>query len=481
MGSTAVSQPAAPAKGEGAKRSNSAIIVTALALFSMFFGAGNLIFPPMLAVEAGDNFWPGLIGFLLTASLLPVLAVIAIALSGSNLRDLAQRAGTAFGVIFPVMAYLSIGAFYALPRTGAVSFETAVTPLFGIDSLAASGIFNVVFFGIALALSWNPTTIMEKLGKFLTPALLVLLVVMISVAAFRWTAEPATPNAPYDEGPLTAGLLEGYLTMDSIAALAFSIVVISTLRSRGFNEGKELVGGTITAGVGAGVMLALVYVGLGLIGRVMPGAENFDNGAGLLAEAANLTMGGAGQTVFSLIVMLACLTTAVGLITATAEYFSEQFPGAYHVWAVVFAVASMIMATQGLEFVMAIAAPVIGFLYPPAITLIALTLIEPAFRARTRFSWAFFLPLWVAVIWSAIETFISLEWAAGALTPIVSWAPLFDAGLGWIVPVVVAFVIGLIIDFVRPKPAMIPGTMESVDGEDLSAEGDAVPVLQAKD
>lgn len=477
MGSTAVTQSG----DKGAKRSNSAIIVTALALFSMFFGAGNLIFPPMLAVEAGDSFWPALIGFLLTGSLLPVLAVIAIALSGSNLRDLAQRAGSAFGVIFPVLAYLSIGAFYALPRTGAVSFETAVTPLFGFESLAASGIFNVVFFSIALALSWNPTTIMEKLGKFLTPTLLVLLVVMIAVAAFRWTAEPATPNAPFDDGPLTAGLLEGYLTMDSIAALAFSIVVISTLRNRGFNEGKELVGGTITAGVGAGIMLALVYVGLGLIGRVMPGAADFDNGAALLAEAANLTMGGAGQVVFSAIVLLACLTTAVGLITATAEYFTEQFPGSYHVWAVVFAVASMVMATQGLEFVMAIAAPVIGFLYPPAITLIVLTLIEPAFRARTRFSWAFFLPLWTAVVWSAVETFISLEWGADALTPLVQWAPLFEDGLGWVVPVVVAFVIGLVVDFVRPKPAMIPGTMESVEGEDLSAEGDAVPVLAAKD
>ncbi|OFT72883.1 branched-chain amino acid transporter [Corynebacterium sp. HMSC05C01] len=476
MGSTAISQ----ADGQSTNgRSTSAIIVTALALFSMFFGAGNLIFPPMLAVQAGDNFWPALIGFLVTASLLPVLAVIAIALSGSNLRDLAQRAGTAFGVVFPVLAYLSIGAFYALPRTGAVSFETAITPLFGFDSLFASGIFNIVFFGIALALSWNPSTIMEKLGKFLTPALVILLVIMISVAAFRWTAEPVTPQEPYDNGPLTSGLLEGYLTMDSIAALAFSIVVISTLRGHGFKEGTPLVSGTIAAGVGAGIMLALVYVGLGVVGRVMPGASNFDNGAGLLAEASNLTMGGAGQAVFSAIVLLACLTTAVGLITATAEYFSEQFPGSYHVWAVIFAVASMIMATQGLDFVMAIAAPVIGFLYPPAITLIALTLIEPAFRARTRFSWAFFLPLWVAVVWSAIETFISLEWAADALRPIVQWAPLAAEGLGWVVPVVVAFIIGLIVDFAKPKPAMIPGTMESVEGEDLSAEGDAKPVLQS--
>ena len=472
MGSTAISRPEGRTETTGSKRSNSAVIVTALALFSMFFGAGNLIFPPMLAVEAGDNFWPALFGFLATASLLPVLAVIAIALSGSNLRDLAQRAGTVFGVVFPVLAYLSIGAFYALPRTGAVSFETAVTPLFGFEGLASSAVFNVLFFGIALILSWNPTTIMEKLGKFLTPALLVLLIVMISVAAFRWSAEPVTPSEPYNDGPFTAGLLEGYLTMDSIAALAFSIVVISTLRHRGFNEGKELVGGTITAGVGAGLMLGLVYIGLGLIGRVMPDAQSYDNGAGLLAEAANLTMGGAGQAMFSAIVLLACLTTAVGLITATGEYFSEQFAGSYHVWAVVFAVTSMIIATQGLDFVMAIAAPIIGFLYPPAITLIALTLIEPAFRARTRFSWAFFVPLWVSVVWSAIETFISLEWGADALTPIVQWAPMFEAGLGWVVPVVIAFVIGLIVDFAKPKPAMIPGTMESVEGEDLSAEGD---------
>ena len=181
MGSTVASQPEG-----GSKRSASAIVVTSLALFSMFFGAGNLIFPPMLAVEAGDNFWPALFGFLATASLLPVLAVIAIALSGSNLRDLAQRAGSIFGVVFPVLAYLSIGAFYALPRTGAVSFETAITPLFDLESFAASAVFNVVFFGIALALSWNPTTIMEKLGKFLTPALLVLLVV----------TRPTAPEAP---------------------------------------------------------------------------------------------------------------------------------------------------------------------------------------------------------------------------------------------------------------------------------------------
>ncbi|WP_342318230.1 branched-chain amino acid transport system II carrier protein [Corynebacterium mayonis] len=462
MSSTTTSQDA-PSTKSGA--STTAVIVTALALFSMFFGAGNLIFPPMLAVQSGDNFWPAIIGFLGTGALLPVLAVIAIALSGANVRDLAQRAGSVFGVVFPVLAYLSIGAFYALPRTGAVSFETAITPLFGWEGLFASGAFNLVFFGVALAVSWNPNTIMEKLGKFLTPALVILLIIMITVSVTKWDSTPVEPAEAYADAPLTAGLLEGYLTMDSIAALAFSIVVISTLRYRGFPEGKAVVNGTILAGVGAGVMLALIYLGLGSIGRILPNAAEFENGAALLAEASNLTMGTAGQIIFSAIVLLACLTTAVGLITATAEYFSEQFPGSYKVWAIIFTIASMAMATQGLEFVITIAAPVIVFLYPPAIALIFATLIEPAFRSRTRFTWAFFLPIWVATAWSAIETFISQGWGATALSPLVTWAPLQAEGLGWVVPVSVAFIIGLAIDLARPRTPMAIGTNETVDGE----------------
>ena len=130
---------------------------------------------------------------------------------------------------------------------------------------------------------------------------------------------------------------------------------------------------------------------------------------------------------------------------------------------------STLIATQGLEFVMAIAAPVIGFLYPPAIALILVTLIEPLFRSRTRFTWAFFLPIWVAVIWSAIETAISLGWAADVLTPFVAWAPLQDAGLGWVVPVAVAFAIGLAIDLPGPKSPLKLGTVETVEGDHVNA------------
>lgn len=455
------------AVSSGKKASTSAIVITALALFSMFFGAGNLIFPPMLAVQAGENFWPAILGFLTTGALLPVLAVVAIALSGSNVRDLAQRAGTLFGVAFPVLAYLSIGAFYALPRTGAVSFEVAVTPLFGWDSTFSKVIFNIVFFGIALALSWNPTRITDTLGKFLTPALVTLLVIMIGMAIFTMTNQQYAPSEDFATNAYPSGVLEGYLTMDSIAALAFSIVVIASLRNKGFAEGKPLVRSTILAGLGASVLLALIYLGLGLIGRAMPDALQYDSGAPLLADAALQLMGRPGQTVFALIVVLACLTTAIGLITSTGEYFSQQFAGSYRTWAVTFAVASAIMATQGLDFVISIAGPVVGFLYPPAIALIFVTLVEPLFRRRTRLRWGFFLPIWVAVIWSLINTFISLGWAADVLSPLVDWSPLQANDLGWMLPTAVAFVIGAGIDIAKPHAPLEIGTQVTVDGETI--------------
>ncbi|MCT1449828.1 branched-chain amino acid transport system II carrier protein [Corynebacterium sp. p3-SID1194] len=455
------------AVSSGNKTQTSAIVITVLALFSMFFGAGNLIFPPMLAVQAGENFWPAILGFLTTGALLPVLAVVAIALSGSNVRDLAQRAGSLFGVVFPVLAYLSIGAFYALPRTGAVSFEVAITPVFGWDNTLTAAVFNIVFFGIALALSWNPTRITDTLGKFLTPALVILLVVMIGMALFTMTNQHYTPSEDYASSAYPAGVLEGYLTMDSIAALAFSIVVIASLRNKGFAEGKPLVRSTILAGLGASILLALIYLGLGLIGRAMPEATQYDSGAPLLADAALQLMGRPGQTIFALIVVLACLTTAIGLITSTAEYFSQQFTGSYRTWAIVFAVASAIMATQGLDFVIAIAGPVIGFLYPPAIALIFVTLIEPLFRRRTRLRWGFFLPIWVAVIWSLISTFISLGWAADALTPLVAWSPMQGFDLGWLLPTAVAFAIGVVIDLAKPHAPLEIGTQRTVEGETL--------------
>ena len=184
------------------------IVVASLMLFSMFFGAGNLIFPPEVGVSSGTNFWPATLGFLAAGVALPVLAIIAVAISGQSVRDIGNHGGKVFGVAFSVIAYLAIGAFYALPRTGAVSMETAITPLLGWEGTAANGAFNVVFFLIALVLAWRPNNIIDTLGKFLTPALVALLVVLITVATVSNPRVPGTPTEEYATSPFVTGLFE---------------------------------------------------------------------------------------------------------------------------------------------------------------------------------------------------------------------------------------------------------------------------------
>ena len=431
----------------GTPKSKATVVIASLMLFSMFFGAGNLIFPPMVGVSAGTNFWPAVLGFLAAGVLLPVLAIIAVAISGRSVRDLGANGGAIFGVVFSALSYLSIGAFYALPRTGAVSMETAITPLLGWEGTMASGAFNTVFFLIALGLAWKPNSIIDTLGKFLTPALVALLVVLITLAALNHPRDPQMPTEDYVSSPMVTGLFEGYNTMDAIAGLAFSIVIVGSLRSKGFKTQKSLVKGTITAALVAGILLAAIYLGLAWVGQTLPDGQSYESGAPLLAEAANLTMGTFGQALFSAIVVLACLTTAVGLITATSAFFEMLVPKTnYHLWACIFTAMSILFAFQGLDTVLSIAVPFITFLYPPAISLILLTLIQPAVKRSVVFYWTYRLALWVSVIWSALTVNSAQGWGTAALDPILSLAPGQAVDLGWIAPTVIAAIIGLIVD-----------------------------------
>ncbi|MCT1428627.1 MULTISPECIES: branched-chain amino acid transport system II carrier protein [Corynebacterium] len=449
------------------------IVIASLMLFSMFFGAGNLIFPPMVGVSAGTNFWPAVLGFLAAGVLLPVLAIVAVAISGRSVRDLSSNGGVLFGLVFSVMAYLAIGAFYALPRTGAVSMETAITPLLGWEGTMANGIFNIVFFLIALFLAWRPNTIIDTLGKFLTPALVGLLIILIALASISNGRDPQVPTEDYASSPMVTGLFEGYNTMDAIAGLAFSIVIVGSLRSKGFETKKSLVNGTITAALVAGALLAAIYLGLAWVGQTIPNGQSYESGAPLLADAANLTMGTIGQAVFSAIVILACMTTAVGLITSTSAFFEMLIPKVkYHVWACLFTALSILFAFQGLDTVLSIAVPFITFLYPPAISLIALTLIQPMVKKSVVFYWTYRLALWISVLWSALSVIATQGWGTEALDPLLSLAPGQSVDLGWIVPTAIAAVIGLVIDIAtkagEKHAAANPPAEESAEADALA-------------
>ena len=436
----------------GRSSSTAVLIATSLTLFSMFFGAGNLIFPPIMGASAGTNFSPAMIGFLIGGVALPVISIITIALSGTDMRDLVNRAGRSFGLVFSVMVYLSIGAFYALPRTGAVSFATAVAPLIGTKSLTASIIFSFIFFGIAFYLCWNPGRIIDSLGKILTPILLGLLILLVFLCLASLPASHDAPTGEYATTPLAAGLLEGYMTMDSIAALAFGIIVVTSLGHTGGGIGAKVVRRTSTAAIIAGFLLAVVYVGLGLIGHVIPNAQSYSDGATLLADAAQMTMGWPGQIVFGLIVLTACMTTAVGLIAATSEFFHRLLPAiSYRAWMIVFTIISFVLASAGLSSVLAIAVPIITFLYPIAITIVFLTIATHPLRLATPALWTFRLGAWMAAAWSAATTLAHVGVYTEHFDSVLMWSPLQANQLGWILPTVIAAAIGACMDVVAMK------------------------------
>ena len=327
------------------------LIAVSLMLFSMFFGAGNLIFPPVMGAQAGTAFTPAITGFLIGGVLLPVISVFAIAVAGADLRDLSSRAGKVFGVIFPSAVYLSIGAIYGVPRTGAVSYSTAIKPIINSEGILPSIIFNAVFFTVAVLLCWREGKVVNYLGKILTPALLLLLVLLVTRALSVFETSPAAPRGDYTTQPINAGLLSGYMTMDSVAALAFGIVVVNAFTFG--RTGISRSGATTHTGIAAliaGALLATVYVGLGFVGQLMPNGASYSDGAALLSDASALTMGSVGRYAYGLTVLLACMTTAVGLLAASAEFFNRLIPKlSYRLLLIVFAAIGFTFASYGLE------------------------------------------------------------------------------------------------------------------------------------
>ena len=453
-----------------------AVAVAMLMLFSMFFGAGNLIFPPILGASSGDGFPMAITGFLITGVALPIITVIAVAITGKDVQELAARGGRIFGLAFPVAVYLALGAAYALPRTAVVSYSSAVTPVTGFDGALSAAIFSVLFFSVALALAFDPNGIVDRLGKYLTPALLTLLAVLIFLSVTGLMGEPPAASGDYADNALAAGLIEGYMTMDSLAAMAFGIVVLSSLRQKGVETGPALVKGVSASAIGAGVVLVAVYVGLGMVGQIFPGSENYTDGAALLSDAANTTMGFTGVILFGGIVLLACLTTAAGLIGATCQFFHKIIPSvSYRTWAVFFAGASVILSALGLDVVLSIAAPIIGFLYPIAITLVAITIIEPLLGRKLH--WTFRAALTVVTIWAALMT---AEEMGADVSPLIGWAPGYDLQLGWMIPAAVTILAGIIVDyFVRPDRAVPIGGEHQVEAELRGSKADEEALIDA--
>lgn len=430
------------------------LVITGLALFAMFFGAGNLIFPIMIGVDAGTNVSWALIGFLCTGVLLPVLGMIAVATSQDGITGIANRIGRVPGLVFTVTVFLSTGMLYAIPRVATVSYEMSVKPLLtsggqpsDITSADAVGlaVYTLVFFAVVTLMVLNPTELLERIGAWLTPALVILLVVLISAAFFKLPSTAVAPAAKFADNPMPTGIIEGYFTMDALASFVFGIVIIVSLRNRGFKTKQQVFSGTAKAGVIAGTLLALVYIGLTLLGNRVAG-QGLTNGAQALATAASSLFGHGGQVIFGLIALLACLTTAVGLVGASVQYFRTLFPRVgYKQMVAVHIAVSLLLANMGLEAILKVVAPLNQFIYPAAICVIVVCLVDIPVPGKLK--WAYRLPAWVAFFISAFEALYSTELPAfEGLRYYMDMLPLGQVQMAWVMPALVALIAGMVLD-----------------------------------
>lgn len=428
--------------------SGRAYIAIGLMLFALFFGAGNLIFPATLGQHAGTNVWWGILGFIVTGVGLPLLGVMAMGYSGSrNVQSLASRVHPVFGVLFTLALYISIGPAFAIPRTGTVSYEIAVKPfLGGAASDTAQMVFLIVFFALTLWLSINPKKLVNRIGNVLTPVLLLTIVVLIVKSLITPLGGYNTPTAEYatNSAAFLQGFLEGYNTLDALASFVFGILVIEFVTLSGAQTRDEITRATLKAGLIAVGCLGVVYIFIASLGATsVEQLGILDTGAPVLAESARLLFGELGAMILAVIVLLACLTTSIGLVTSCAQYFSTQFGGISYKWyAVLFSVVSTGVGMFGLKTIITSAIPVLMFLYPLAIVLILLAFLHPIFKGRQCvYAWTVACTFITALV-SGLETAKVDLGSVGQF--FATQVPMHTIGMDWIVFGGIGLVIGLI-------------------------------------
>ncbi|MCC2258693.1 branched-chain amino acid transport system II carrier protein [Intestinimonas aquisgranensis] len=413
-------------------------------LFSMFFGAGNLIFPPGVGAQAGNLTWLAMAGMAVSAVGLPVLGVVAVALSG-GLDTLGDRVHPLFSRVFTIVAYLAIGPCLAIPRTASTSFEMAVPPFVGADAPIGmlQILYSLVFFALALVVALRPEKLTDRLGKIMCPILLLLIVVtFIGSLVDPLEGYGAPQSELYAAAPVARGFLDGYQTMDTIAALVFGIIIALNIRARGVEEDSDVVRYTVRAGWMAGVLLLVVYAMLAHIGALSGGAfPGATNGAEVLTNLVPALFGTPGSVLLAAIFVIACFNVCVGLISSCAEYFNMICPKlSYRTWAILFAAVSMLIANAGLDLILSLSVPVLSIIYPVAIALIALALLH---RWVGRRPLVYPVTVLFTGMASILYTLRDLKVLPAALSDLLGALPLAEQGLGWLLPALVGMVVGL--------------------------------------
>lgn len=410
------------------KKNTKDILIIGFALFAMFFGAGNLIFPPFLGHAVGSQYIIASIGFICTGVGLPLLSIIAVTKGGGTFERMASKISPKFATLFATLLFIAIGPMLAIPRTAATTYELAIKPnLSGISPL----VWMFIYFAINLAFVLKKSSIIDSIGTYLTPLLILILAIIIIKGIMFPIGEVVSTDAT---GVLATSLTEGYQTMDALGGLLFATMISTSIISKGYSK-KEVIPMTLKSGFIATIALAFVYGGLMYIG-----AQTTSTFAGELTKANILLfisrsiLGNIGLITIGLAMTLACLTTSIGLLSAGASFFEKLSKGklSYKFNAILISLISIFIGSLGVDSIVLISEPILSILYPVAITLIFTTLLEK-YISNIK---AVKVGVYTSLIVGILSVIPSID---------LSFIPLGSAGFAWFIPTIASIIIGYII------------------------------------
>ncbi|MBP3906512.1 MAG: branched-chain amino acid transport system II carrier protein [Peptostreptococcaceae bacterium] len=411
---------------------NKDIVVVGFALFAMFFGAGNLIFPPFLGLTSGENWITGFGGFIIADVGLALLAVAAAAKCGGDVTKILHRSGENLAKILGIAIMICLGPLLAIPRTAATTFEMGVQPIVG--DLVSPIIFSIIFFIMVLILTIKPSKVVDIIGKVLTPALLIALAVLI----IKGIVNPLGSISPDTmiENVFANGVSQGYQTMDTLGAVALSAILIASIHDKGYTKDSDKISIAIKAGIVAAIGLCFVYGGLTYLGATVSNLYagqdmNTISQTALIVGITESVLGGPGKIILGVIVALACLTTAIGLTSATGNYFSKLTNGKlkYEVIVTIVSIFSAIVSNFGVDMIIKISAPILNMVYPATILLVVMTLFSDKIKNDNAFKGATYVTIIISIL-----TVMNV--------PLMNKLPLAALGFNWIVPAIIGGVIG---------------------------------------
>lgn len=429
--------------------------IIGLMLFALFLGAGNIIFPPALGQMAGDQLFISMIGFLITGVGLPLLAVLAVANASDEggLEAIASRVHPVFGIVFTMVVYMAIGPFFGIPRTATVSYEIGIIPFLPASITEAAwplALFTFFFFSVTVAIALNPAKLVDRIGKVLTPILFVVIGALAIKSFLTPMGEIGPAQGDYAVKPFFRSFVEGYLTMDVIAALVFGIVVVNALKMEGVTKKRAILKAVVFAGLIAAIGLSLVYISLSYIGATSVEAIGLQtNGGAILSLTSTVLYGTSGTIILALTIIFACLTTSVGLVSACAQYFNRIFPKlSYKVYVFVFAGFSGLVANIGLTQLIAVSLPVLMMIYPLAIVLMLLSFIDKSFGRKPI---VYILSLTATACVSIFDGLLIADIDVEPVTAILAHLPLAEQQIGWLFPAIIGALLGILISYLIPQ------------------------------